>query len=93
MFMCMRAKSLQSCPTLCDPMDCSPPGSSVPGILQTRILEKHGAIAMELASSPGMSGDHIISARGLPGKYAPEESGKLIAETFIRLSLGKEVES
>ena len=28
------AKSLQSCPTLCDPMDCSPPGSSVQGILQ-----------------------------------------------------------
>ena len=29
----------QSCPTLCDPMDCSLPGSSVPGILQARILE------------------------------------------------------
>ena len=33
------AKSLQSCPTLCDPVDCSPPGSSVPGILQARTLE------------------------------------------------------
>ena len=33
------AKSLQSCPTLCDPIDGSPPGSSVPGILQARILE------------------------------------------------------
>ena len=32
-------KSLQSCPTLCDPIDGSPPGSPVPGILQTRILE------------------------------------------------------
>ena len=32
-------KSLQSCPTLCNPMDCSPPGSSVHGILQARILE------------------------------------------------------
>ena len=29
----------QLCPTLCNPMDCSPPGSSVPGILQARILE------------------------------------------------------
>ena len=29
----------QSCPTLCNPMDCSPPGSSVHGILQTRIME------------------------------------------------------
>ena len=35
----MRAKSLQSCPTLCDPMDCSPPGPSVHGILQARILK------------------------------------------------------
>ena len=33
------AKSLQSCPTLCDPTDGSPPGSSVPGILQARILQ------------------------------------------------------
>ena len=32
-------KSLQSCPTLCDPIDCSPPGSPVPGILQARTLE------------------------------------------------------
>ena len=29
----------QSCPTLCDPMDCSPPGSSVQGVLQARILD------------------------------------------------------
>ena len=33
------AKSLQSCPTLCDPIDGSPPGSAVPGILQARMLE------------------------------------------------------
>ena len=33
------AKSLQSCPTLCDPIDCSPPGSPVPGILQARTLD------------------------------------------------------
>ena len=33
------AKSLQSCPTLCDPIDCSPPGSPIPGILQARTLE------------------------------------------------------
>ena len=34
------AKSLQSCPTLCDPIDGSPPGSAVPGILQARTLEQ-----------------------------------------------------
>ena len=33
------AKSLRSCPTLCDPIDGSPPGFPVPGILQARILE------------------------------------------------------
>ena len=33
------AKLLQSCPTLCDPTDGSPPGSAVPGILQARIME------------------------------------------------------
>ena len=34
------AKSLQSCPTLCDPIDSSPSGSTVPGILQARTLER-----------------------------------------------------
>ena len=33
------AKSLQSCPTLCDPIDDSPPGSPIPGVLQARTLE------------------------------------------------------
>ena len=36
---CMHAKSLQSCLTLCDPMDCSLPGSSVHGIFQARVLK------------------------------------------------------
>ena len=40
-------KSLQSCPTLCDPRDSSPSGSPVPGILQARVLE-WGAIALNL---------------------------------------------
>ena len=35
----VHAKSFQSCPGLCNPIDCSPPGSSVHGILQARILE------------------------------------------------------
>ena len=38
-FFCIAAKSLQSCLTLCDPIDGSPPASPVPGILQARILE------------------------------------------------------
>ena len=39
LYQCMPAMSLQSRPTLCNSMDCSPPGSSVYGILQVRILE------------------------------------------------------
>ena len=39
MYTAAAAKSLQSCPTLCDPIDGSPPGSPVPGILQARTLE------------------------------------------------------
>ena len=39
LYVCMHAKSFQSCLTLCDPMDCSPPRSSVHGILQARPLE------------------------------------------------------
>ena len=41
------AKSLQSCPTLCDPIDGSPPGFPLPGILQARTLE-WGAIAFSI---------------------------------------------
>ena len=36
---CAAAKLLQSCPTLCDPIDGSPPGFPIPGILQARTLE------------------------------------------------------
>ena len=39
MFAAAAAKSLQSCPTVCDPIDGSPPGSPVPGILQAKTLE------------------------------------------------------
>ena len=48
-------------------------------------------VAIELASKPGMIGTNIISARGLPGKMAPEKSGELIARTFLRLALSREV--
>ena len=50
----MRAKLLQSCPTLCNPMDCSPPGTSVHGILQARILEW---VVMPLSRGSSQPGD------------------------------------
>ena len=46
------AKSLQSCPTLCDPIDGSPPGSPVLGILQARTLEW---VAISFSNQPGRS--------------------------------------
>ena len=46
------AKSLPPCPTLCDPMDCSPPGSSVHGILQTKILQWVAMPSSRGASQP-----------------------------------------
>lgn len=45
---------------------------------------KNGVI-IDLASSPGMLYDEAIIARGLPGKYAPESAGRLIAQTVLRL--------
>ena len=45
----------QLCPTLCDPMDCSPPGSCVHGILQARILE-WVAVSSSRGSSPPRDG-------------------------------------
>ena len=48
----VHAKSLQSYRTLCDPVDCSPPGSSVHGILQARILEWVAMISCRGSSRP-----------------------------------------
>ena len=53
------AKSLQSCPTLCDPMDCSLPGSSVHGILQARILEWLHAFLQGIFPTQGLN-PHLL---------------------------------
>ena len=51
-------------------------------------------LKIELASKPGIAGADVISARGLPGKEAPEASGRLIAKTVMRLTdYQKEVSS
>ena len=51
----------QSCPTLCDPMDCGPPGSSVRGILQARILESV-AMSSSRESSPARTESTTLSS-------------------------------
>ncbi|MBR4291540.1 MAG: hypothetical protein IKT52_13025 [Oscillospiraceae bacterium] len=65
--------------------------NTVPVMVLPDMDAKEDAVILELASKPGMCGNNIIDARGLPGKMAPEASGKLIAKTFVRLCLGKEV--
>ena len=61
MWMCVQ--SLQSCPTLCDPVACGPPGSSVHGILQTRIPEWI-AIFFTRGSSQPRDQTHISYVEG-----------------------------
>ena len=52
MFMCMLTKSLQSCLTLCNPMDCSPPGSSIHGMFQARIPKQVAILLSRRSSQP-----------------------------------------
>ena len=65
LFRSAAAKSLQSCPTLCDPMDCSLPGFSVHGIFQARVLE-WGAIAF--------SAQVVLVLKNLPAKQETQET-------------------
>ena len=58
------AKSLQSCPTLCDLTDCSPPGSSVHGILQARILEWVAMSSSRGSSRPRYTGSAQLMCLG-----------------------------
>ena len=59
--------------------------NTVPEMILPNVHAKQGALLLELASKPGMSGENIINCRGLPSKMAPIESGQLIAKTFVRL--------
>ena len=59
----MKALIARSCPTLCDPMDCSPPGSSVHGILQAGILESV-AIPSSRGSSQFRDRTHVSYVAG-----------------------------
>ena len=58
----------QSCPALCDPMDCSPPGSSVHGIFQARILELV-ALSYSRGSSRPRDWTHISVSPALAGQF------------------------
>ncbi|MDY3224598.1 MAG: hypothetical protein SOW84_01810 [Candidatus Faecousia sp.] len=54
-------------------------------ILNAEVLDScRGCVKIDLASTPGLSGSDVIFARGLPGQYAPESSGRQIARAVIR---------
>ena len=75
MCICACVLVIQSCLTLCDPMDCSPPGSSVLGILQARILEWVPFPAPGNLPDPGIEPrSPALQADSLPS----EQSGKPI---------------
>ena len=71
---CVHAKLLQSCLTLCDPMDCSPPGSSVHGIFHARILEW---VAMPSSMGYSQPIDQTPVSCTAGGFFTAEPLGKL----------------
>ena len=71
--MCVCTKSLESCLILCDPMDCSPPGSSVHGISQVRILEWVANFFSRGLPGPGIKPESPALAGGF---FPTEPPGK-----------------
>ena len=75
------------CPALCDPMDCSPPGSSVRGILQASVLEWI-AIPFSMGSSWPRDwtwGSHIVGHQGSPNWLYPNTKQKIYKENLLHL--------
>ena len=91
---CMKVKSesevAQSCPTLHDPMDCSPPGSSIHGIFEARVLE-WGAFAFSKLGVSGDCKDHstksLRSQEGVPQKK-PRATTKTQAAASLDVRMG-----
>jgi len=90
---CVHAKLLPSCPTLCNPMDSSPLGCSVHGIIQARILE-WAAMPFSKRSSQPRDQVHIsyfscIGKRHFPGGSDGKESGCNVGDTGLVHKLGR----
>ena len=81
------AKLLQSCPTLCDPIDGSPPGSTVPGILQARTLEWDAiSFSYFLTKKQSQSEDAGSKAPSASSSRAPGRQVLLILPGWILLT-------
>ena len=89
---CMCAKLLQSCPTFCDPMYCSPPGSSVLGRLQAKIQQWVACPPPGDAPDPGIKPEFLMSS-ALAGRIftasASWEARSLPVENGKRKSINK----
>ena len=89
---CMLCSATQSCPTLCDPVDCNPPGSFVHGILRAKILESV-AISFTRASSLPRDRTHIPCIAGRffttepPGKPLLHCSGPVFKSRLLYLRI------
>ena len=87
MCVCVCVKSLQLCLTLCHPMDCSPPGFSVHGILQAKILE-WVATPSSRGSPRSWDRTHVSCGSCIAGKiFAAEPPGKPMV-AIIRMKIG-----
>ena len=87
---CMKVKSesevAQSCLTLRDPMDCSPPGSSVHGIFQAKVLEWAMATAIALVNNPPVSAGDVRDTSSVPrsGRSPGERHGNPLQYSFLK---------
>ena len=91
-FVCVCGKPLQLYPTLCDPMDCSLPGSSVHGILQARILEWVAMPSPSRRSSWHRDQTYVFCGSCIAGRFfSPEPPGKPQGFTIILIPICTEV--
>ena len=86
---CCRYLVAQSCPTLCNPLGCSPPGSCVHGISQARVLEWAAIPVSRDLPDPGIEPGFPV----LAGGFFTAESAKGSPTRFLRAGKGKEVDS
>ena len=80
---CVRAQSLQSCLTVCDPVDYSPPGSSVRGIFQARIPEWAAMPSSRALPDPGIELASLTSPALARGFFITRRPGKPKVYTSI----------
>ena len=81
----------QSCPTLCDPMDCSPPGSSVHEIFWARILEWVAISFSKALPNPGMEPwSPVLQADSLPSELQGKPCGFVYAYLMAIVKKSKE---